>query len=120
MRCRKSYPPQKAALRKMMTSFIKDNNINLKDGNDVNAIMRDIMSAILEGTLNAEMDEELGYSKYDYKNQDTDNSHNGYSSKNMHTSYGDMKIDIPRNRKGDFDPQVIKKYQIRGADEKLD
>lgn len=73
--------------------------------------MKDMMSVILEGTLDAEMDEELGYSKYDYKNKDTDNSRNGYSSKTMHTSYGDMEIDIPRDRKGDFEPQVIKKYQ---------
>ena len=66
---------------------------------------------ILEGTLDAEMDEELGYSKYDYKNKETDNSRNGYSSKTMHTRYGDMDIDVPRDCKGEFEPQVIKKYQ---------
>ena len=108
---RKTDSPQKAALREMMTSFLKENDIKVKDGTDVNSIMRDMMSIILEGTLDAEMDEELGYSKYDYKNKDTDNSRNGYSSKTMHTSYGDMEIDIPRDRKGEFEPQVIKKYQ---------
>ena len=36
--------------------------------------MRDMMSIILEGTLDAEMNEELGYSRYDYKNKETDNS----------------------------------------------
>lgn len=35
----------------------------------------------------------------------------GHSSKTMHTSYGDMEIDIPRDRKGEFEPQLIKKYQ---------
>lgn len=55
--------------------------------------------------------EELGYSKYDYRNKETDNSRNGYSQKTLHTSYGDMEIDIPRDRKGDFEPQVVKKYQ---------
>lgn len=73
--------------------------------------MRDMMSIILEGALEQEMDEELGYSKYDYRNKDTDNSRNGHSQKTMHTSYGDMEIDIPRDRKGEFEPQVIKKYQ---------
>ena len=29
----------------------------------------------------------------------------------MHTSYGDMEIDIPRDRKGEFEPQIVKKYQ---------
>ena len=73
--------------------------------------MRDMMSIILEGALDQELDEELGYSKYDYRNKETDNSRNGYSQKTLHTSYGDMKIDIPRDRKGDFEPQVVKKYQ---------
>lgn len=40
--------------------------MKIKDGTDVNPIMRDMMSIILEGALDQEMDEELGYSKYDY------------------------------------------------------
>lgn len=108
---RKSDSPQKAALREMMGNFMKENDIQVKDGTDVNSIMRDMMSIILEGTLDAEMDEELGYSKYDYKNKGTKNSRNGYSSKTKHTSYGDMGINIPRDRNGEFEPQVIKKYQ---------
>lgn len=74
-------------------------------------MMRDMMSIILEGALDQELDEELGYSKYDYRNKETDNSRNGHSQKTLHTSYGDMEIDIPRDRKGDFEPQVVKKYQ---------
>ena len=54
--------PQKAALREMMGNYLKENNVKVKDGTDVNSIMRDMMSIILEGAL----DEELGYSKYDY------------------------------------------------------
>ncbi|HIZ38817.1 MAG TPA: IS256 family transposase [Candidatus Anaerobutyricum stercoris] len=73
--------------------------------------MRDMMSIILEGALNQERDEELGYSRYDYRNKETDNSRNGHSQKTMHTSYGDMEIDIPRDRKGEFEPQIVKKYQ---------
>jgi hypothetical protein len=111
MKRRKSDSPQKAALRELMTEYLKRNDITVKNGTDVNDIMRDMMSIILEGTLDAEMDEELGYSKYDYKNKDTDNSRNGYSKKTMHTRYGDMDIEVPRDRKGEFEPQVIKKYQ---------
>ena len=55
--------------------------------------------------------EELGYSKYDYRNKETDNSRNGHSSKTMHTSYGDMDVAIPSDRNGDYEPQLIKKYQ---------
>ena len=108
---RKKDTPQKAALREMMGNYLKENNVKVKDGTDVNSIMRDMMSIILEGALDQEMDEELGYSKYDYRNKETDNSRNGHSQKIMHTSYGDMEIDIPRDRKGEFEPQIVKKYQ---------
>ena len=108
---RKSDSPQKAALREMMSSYMKDNDVHIKDGNDVNSVMRDMMSIILEGALDEELDEDLGYSKYDYRNKETDNSRNGHSKKTMHTSYGDMEIDIPRDRQGEFEPKLIKKYQ---------
>ena len=108
---RRSDSPQKAALREMMSNYLKENDVHIKDGTDVNSIMRDMMSIILEGTLDAEMNEELGYSRYDYKNKETDNSRNGYSKKTMHTSYGDMEIDVPRDRNGKFELQVIKKHQ---------
>ena len=64
---RKKDSPQKAALREMMNSYLKENNVQVKDGTDVNAIMRDMMSVILEGALDEELDEELGYTKYDYR-----------------------------------------------------
>ena len=94
-----------------MNAYLKENEVSIKDGTDVNSIMRDMMSIILEGALTEELDEDLGYSKYDYGKKETDNSRNGYSQKTIHTSYGDMELDIPRDRKGEFEPQVIKKYQ---------
>ena len=88
---RKKDTPQKAALREMMGNYLKESNVKVKDGTAVNSIMRDMMSIILESALDQEMDEELGYSKYDYRNKETDNSRNGHSQKTMHTSYGDWK-----------------------------
>lgn len=108
---RKKDSPQKAALRELMGNYLKENNVKVKDGTDVNSIMRDMMFIILEGALDQELDEELGYSKYNYRNKETDNSRNGHSQKTLHTSCGDVEIDIPRDRKGDFEPQVVKKYQ---------
>ena len=93
----------------MITGYLKENLV--RDGNDVSSMMREMMSVILEGALDGELEDELSYSKYDYKNKDTNNSRNGYSKKTMHTSYGDMDLDIPRDRKGSYEPQVIKKYQ---------
>ena len=55
--------PQKAAMREMMRDYLKNNDISIKDGTDVNSIMCDMMSVILEAALDEELDEELGYSK---------------------------------------------------------
>ncbi len=55
----------------------------------------------MENGLDTELDDELGYSKYDYRNKDTDNSRNGHSSKTLKTGFGDVEASIPRDRKGD-------------------
>lgn len=60
----------------MVSGYLKDNPV--KNGTDVNALMREMMSVILEGSLDGEMDEELGCFK---------NSRNGYKSKTLHISY---------------------------------
>jgi len=56
-----------------------------------------MMSVILEGAFDGELNEKLGYFKYGYHNKDTDNTRNGHSKKTMHTDYGDMEINIPRD-----------------------
>lgn len=99
---RKKDSPQTAALREMVSTYLKENDVKIKDGTDVNSIIRDMMSVILEGAFNEELDEELGYSKNDYRNKETINSRNGYSQKTVHTSCGDVELDIPRDRKGGF------------------
>lgn len=109
---RKNDTPQKAAMRELMSGYLKQNNVKIKDGTDVNAVMRDMMSVILEGALDEEMNEELGYSKYDYRNKEMDNSKNGDFQKTMHTSYGDKEIDILRDRKGEYELQAVKKTRI--------
>lgn len=75
-------------MREMMQGYLKENDISIKNGNDVNSIMRDMMSVLLKGALDEELNEELGYSKYDYRNKETDNSRNGHSKKTMRTSTG--------------------------------
>lgn len=106
---RRDESPERQALREMVSGYLKENPV--KNGADVNTLMREMMSVLLEGSLDGEMDEELGYSKYDFRNKETDNSRNGYSTKTLHTSYGDMELDVPRDRNGEFEPKIVKKYQ---------
>ena len=81
------------------------------DAGDVQDMLKDLLGDTLQGMLEAEMDEQLGSSKYDYKNKSTTDSRNGYSKKTVTSSVGDIELDIPRDRNGEFEPQVVKKNQ---------
>lgn len=81
------------------------------DAHDVQEMLKDLLGDTLQGMLEAEMDEKLGYSKYDYRNKETDDSRNGYSKKTVTSSMGEIDLDIPRDRKGEFEPQIVKKNQ---------
>ena len=59
-----------------------------------------IRDRFIENGLEAELEDELGYSRYDYRNKATDNIRNGHSSKTLRTSFGDVEVSVPRDRKG--------------------
>ncbi|OYO87070.1 hypothetical protein B7359_18140 [Clostridioides difficile] len=61
--------------------------------------------------LEAELDDLLGYDRYDNKNKNTKNSRNGYRNKNIKSDFGEITLNIPRNRKEDFELKVIKNYE---------
>ena len=73
---------------------------------DIQELFKETIGSFFENGLDAELDDELGYSKYDYKNKDTDNSRNGKSTKTLKSSFGEIEIDTPRDRNGDFEPQL--------------
>ena len=85
--------------------------VNIGSMDDIQSLFKETIAEFMENGLDAELDGELGYSKYDYKDKDTDKSRNGHSSKRLRTSFGDVEISVPRDRKGEFEPQVLKKNQ---------
>lgn len=101
--------PERREQRKKLLEMLQDAGIN--DVAGVQDLFKEMVSTVLENGLEAELDEELGYSKYDYRNKQTDNSRNGYSEKTMKTSFGEIDIAVPRDRKGNFEPQLVKKQQ---------
>lgn len=106
---RRKRTPEEIARKAKVRELMQELDIN--DMSDINALFKEFVGDILENGLEAELDDELGYSKYDYRNKDTDNSRNGHSSKTMKTSFGEVDIDVPRDRKGEFEPQLVKKQQ---------
>lgn len=83
----------------------------IKDMNDVNEFVKMLTAETIQAALDAELDSELGYSKYDYKNKQTTNSRNGHSVKTVQGSMGEMELQIPRDREGEYEPQLVKKHQ---------
>ena len=79
-----------------------------------NGLVQRLIKDVLENILEAEMDEHLGRDKYQ-RQSDIEpgerNYRNGYSQKNLRSSFGDVDLDIPRDRKAEFEPQIIKKYE---------
>lgn len=83
----------------------------IRDMNDVHEFVKMLTAETIQAALDAELDSELGYSKYDYKNKQTTNSRNGHSVKTVQGSMGEMELQIPRDREGEFEPQLVKKHQ---------
>lgn len=84
---------------------------DIKTVKDIENALKDIFKDTLQKTLEAELDQQLGYSKYDYKNKETENSRNGSYGKTVRSSQGAIDLNIPRDRQGDFAPVIVKKGQ---------
>ena len=71
--------------------------------------LKELIRQTLKEALESELEEFLGYSKYE--RVDSDNSRNGYISKTVKTAVGEVEIETPRDRKGEFEPKIVKKRQ---------
>ena len=89
--------------------------------NEVLAAMKIMFKDVLQEALEAEMDSQLGYDKYDISEKQTPNSRNGYSKKTVKSELGTVELNIPRDRNGEFEPKILPKYQrnITGIEDKI-
>ena len=106
---RRKRTPEENARREKIRELLQLANVGSMD--DIQELFKDTIAGFMENGLEAELDDQLGYSRYDYKNKDTDNSRNGHSSKTLRTSFGDIEISVPRDRKSEFEPKVLRKNQ---------
>ena len=106
---RRNRSPEENERRAKIRELLLSSNISSME--DIQDLFKETIAEFMESGLEAELDDELGYGRYDYRNKDTDNSRNGHSSKTLRTSYGDVEVAVPRDRKGEFEPQILKKNQ---------
>ena len=84
---------------------------SLSDLTGSNGIIQEIIKSTVERILKAEQEAHLGYEPYKKGDKQIENSRNGYSKKTMKTSSGEVEIDVPRDRKGSFEPVFVAKHQ---------
>ena len=106
---RRNMTEEEKQKRIKVREFLKQNPISSPD--DLNTFFKDMMKVMIEEFYQGELEEELGYTKYDYRNKESNNSRNGYSSKKLKSSAGEIEVNVPRDRNGEYEPQVVKKHQ---------
>ena len=106
---RRKRTPEEIERREKLYAILQDAQIG--DVGELKSFFKEIISVFLDKGLEAELEDTLGYSRYDYRNKTTDNSRNGYSDKRLKTSYGEIDLSVPRDRNGEFEPQIVKKNQ---------
>ena len=74
-------------------------------------ILAQLFARTLEQMLEGELTAELGYKKYEAKGRNSGNSRNGKRTKTVKSSGGDIAVAVPRDRKGEYEPQVLAKYR---------
>jgi putative transposase len=106
----------KELLDELMAGYKKPEDLTGPDG-----ILRQLTKAVMERALEAEMTEHLGYEKHDPAGRGSGNSRNGTGKKTLKTETSEFSIEVPRDRNGEFEPQLVKKRQrhLSGFDEKI-
>ena len=83
------------------------------------SLLQQLTKVVLESALDGEITDHLGYDKHDPAGKNGRNSRNGIRSKTVLTELGPIEVDVPRDREGSFEPQLVRKRQRRlsGVDE---
>ena len=101
--------PEEAARRENIRELLALSGVEGME--DIQQLFRETIAEFMESGLDAEMDEQLGYERYDVQGKETDDSRNGHSKKTLRTSFGDTTIQVPRDRRGEFEPAILRKNQ---------
>ena len=86
-----------------------------------NGLLKQLTKLLVEKALDAELAEHLGHGKNEPVANEAGNTRNGKSKKTLKGEFGELPIEVPRDRHGTFEPQLIPKHQTRwsGFDDKI-
>lgn len=96
-----------------LISAMEELGRGLKSPSDLARLSREILKITVQASLNAEMDEHIGYTKHSPDGYNSGNSRNGYNRKTLKGDHGELEIETPRDRNGSFEPVFVAKNQTR-------
>lgn len=105
----------------LLNELLKDFKGDAKDLLGQHGLVKQITKQLLESALEGEMTDHLGYDAHDPAGRKSGNSRNGRGRKTVQTTEGELDIEVPRDRNGTFEPQIVRKRQRRleGLDDKI-
>ena len=116
---RESYKvgPMTEGKKNIISSLLQEYDI--KSAEDIQDALKDLLGGTIQEMLEAEMDDHLGYEKYD--RSESPNYRNGKKTKKIRSRYGDMDIEVPQDRDSSFEPKIVQKRKkdISAIDEKI-
>lgn len=88
---------------------------------DVHEMLKSLFKDTIQEVFEAELDDHLGYRKHSTEGTNSGNSRNGHSKKTIKTKFGNAALEVPRDRNGEYEPQIIKKYEttLNGLEEQI-
>jgi len=98
-------------MENMQDKTIRELAKNCQTVADVQNLLKSLFRDTLQTIFEAEMDSHLGYEKHSVEGNNSGNSRNGYSKKNIKSKFGQTELKIPRDRNGEFKPTIIKRYE---------
>lgn len=98
---------KKTKITELTKALMEDKNIT--DVADLQSALKEMLKSGVETLLDAELDEELGYERYSHQSE-SDNYRNGKSTKRVKTDLGEINLKVPRDRNGEFEPQIVPKH----------
>lgn len=102
--------------KKVWNKINKKNIKSMSDLTKEGGPLQEFFKGAMEALLNEEMKDHLGYEHSDIENKSTDNSRNGHYKKKLKTEGGEIEIKIPRDRNGEFEPQILPKNMTKTSD----
>lgn len=99
---------EEEAMNKLVKEILKNGNV--KTVFDVETKLKQSFGKVIQSMLEAEMSEHLGHDKYEYSENNKNNYRNGTSKKKVKSNLGELELNIPRDRNGEFEPMIVPKH----------